>query len=326
VIEPEFRRRRREEARRRTRRQRAVALVALVTVAVLLLAVVAIGSGGGSETRAGRDEDEEGSPPKPPELPRGGRRILPDWRVVAFYGAPQNEELGALGIGSPAQAARRLERQARPYARRDRPVLPAFELISTIVHRTPGEGGDFSERQKPAVIDRYLREARRRRMLLILDIQPGRAPFLREARALRRWLEQPDVSLALDPEWSMGPGEIPGQSIGSTDARTVNEVSAYLSEIVRRRNLPQKLLLVHRFTEDMIENEGALARHPGVALTMNVDGFGTPAQKRAKYREFTRGRRGRHHGFKLFYREDTNLMSPRQALGLRPQPDVVAYE
>ena len=57
-----------------------------------------------------------------------------------------------------------------------------------------------------------------------------------------------------------GPGEIPGQSIGSTDARTVNEVSAYLSRIVRERKLPEKLLLVHRFTADMIENERGAAR------------------------------------------------------------------
>ena len=85
-------------------------------------------------------------------------------------------------------------------------------------------------------------------------------------------------------------GELPGQQIGSTDAATVNEVSAYLSRIVRRGRLPQKLLVVHRFTEDMIENEGELRRHPGVALVVNVDGFGDRPNKIAKYRSFTRGR------------------------------------
>ena len=33
-----------------------------------------------------------------------------------------------------------------------------------------------------------------------------------------------------------------------------------------------------------------------------------------------------HNGFKLFYEEDTNLMSPRQVLALRPPPDIVVYE
>jgi hypothetical protein len=206
-------------------------------------------------------------------------------------------------------------------------VLPAFELISTVVQRDAGDDGDYGMRQSARTIRRYLRAARREGMLLILDIQPGRAPFMREVRALEPFLAQPDVSLALDPEWSMAPGELPGQQIGSTDAATVNEVSAYLSGIVRRRGLPQKLLVVHRFTEDMIENEAALRRHPGVALVVNVDGFGDQPNKVSKYRSFTRGRRrDGHHGFKLFYEEDTNLMRPRQVLRLRPAPDLIVYE
>ena len=51
-------------------------------------------------------------------LPRGGRRMFPDFRVVAYYGAPQDKQLGELGIGTPAQAGRKLLRQAAPYAQR----------------------------------------------------------------------------------------------------------------------------------------------------------------------------------------------------------------
>jgi hypothetical protein len=246
--------------------------------------------------------------------------------VVAYYGAPQDDELGILGIGSPRRAARRLERQARPYARRGRPVLPAFELIAAIVTSEAGEGGDHSIRQDDSTIRRYLRVARAHRMLLLLDIQPGYAPFLQEAQALERWLREPDVGLALDPEWSMEPPLLPAQEIGSTDAATVNEVSRWLSGLVRRHDLPQKLLVVHRFTGDMIEDEDQLEQHPGVALVVNVDGFGDQPNKVSKYREFTRGKRDRHHGFKLFYKEDLNLMKPREVLRLRPQPDLVVYE
>ncbi|HEX2234377.1 MAG TPA: hypothetical protein VHG69_13540, partial [Thermoleophilaceae bacterium] len=168
--------------------------------------------------------------------------------------------------------------------------------------------------------------ARRQRALLLLDIQPGLADFMGEVRALRRWLEEPDVGLALDPEWRVEPGQVPGQVLGSTDAATINAISAYLSRIVRGRDLPQKLLVVHRFTHDMIRDEERLERHPGVALTINVDGFGDRPIKIAKYREFTRSRRRRPNGFKLFYEEDTNLMSPRQVLRMRPPPDLVVYE
>lgn len=319
------RRRRREEATRRTREQRRrLALGAAIAVLVLIVAVAAGGGAGSGEEGASQENAER--PREPLQLPRGGREILPRNRVVAYYGAPQDEELGVLGIGSLPQTGRKLERQAKAYSRPKRPALPAFELISTVVQRSPGEDGDYAEPQKASVIDQHLREARKRKALLILDIQPGRASFLEETKRLRRWLEQPDVSLALDPEWSMGPGEVPGQSIGSTDARTVNSVSDYLADIVRERKLPQKLLLVHRFTANMIKNERQLREPAGVALTINVDGFGTQAQKTVKYREFTRGKKGQNNGFKLFFREDTGLMTPRQTLKLRPSPEVIVYE
>jgi hypothetical protein len=99
-----------------------------------------------------------------------------------------------------------------------------------------------------------------------------------------------------------------------------------MSRIVKKKGLPQKLLVVHRFTKSMIRNEDRLKRYPGVAVTVNVDGFGTQAQKAAKYREFTRDYKRRLNGFKLFYKEDTNLMRPRQVLRLKPRPDFVVYE
>ena len=293
----------------------------MALAAVLVGVGVALVAGGAND-----GGDVTADPAQRTELPRGGRRILPAKRVVAYYGAPQDRQLGILGIGSPRVAARRLERQARRYQRRGRPVVPAFELIAAIVTSEPGRGGDHSIRQTPRTIFRYLKAARAHELLLLLDIQPGYAPFLKEAQALERFLREPEVSLALDPEWSMDPGELPGDSIGETDADTINEVSRYLSRIVRTYDLPQKLLVVHRFTGDMLEEEHRLESHPGVALVVNVDGFGDQPNKISKYRELTRGRRDRHHGFKLFYHEDVNLMSPRQVLRLRPQPDLVVYE
>ena len=321
-MDEEALRRRRDDAQQRVyRRRRLVAGGAAGLVALLVLAVGVLVGAGGSD-----DEPEANPQPRPAELPGGGRTILPDKRVVAFYGAPQDRELGVLGIGPPRRAARKLQRQSRPYARRGRPVLPAFELIAAIVTSEAGDGGDHSMRQEPATIRRYLRAARAHDMLMLLDIQPGYAPFLQEAQALEEFLKEPDVSLALDPEWSMDPPQLPGQEIGSTDAATINDVSRYLSRIVRRYDLPQKLLVVHRFTGDMIQAEDELERHPGVALVVNVDGFGDRPNKISKYREFTKDLRRRFNGFKLFYEEDVNLMKPDQVLRLNPEPDLVVYE
>ena len=77
----------------------------------------------------------------------------------------------------------------------------------------------------------------------------------------------------------------------------------------------------------MIRGKEQIHRRPGLAITFNVDGFGGAPIKRAKYREFAaQTPPGFHDGFKLFYEEDTGLMTPRQVLALQPPPDVVVYE
>jgi hypothetical protein len=263
-----------------------------------------------------------------PELPRGGRSVLPEHRVVGFYGAPQSPALGELGIGSPASAAKRLRRQIKPYKRRSRqPILPVFELLGTIALSHPGSDGKYRARQPNSVIRRYARTARRNDFLLLLDIQPGRSRFIEEVKHLRRWLRKPYVSVALDPEWNMGSNGVPGQEIGSVSARMVNRVTRYLTTLARRHHLPQKLVVVHQFTSSMIRHREDLRARPRIDLVLNADGFGTPDQKRAKYRELAPSRRSKlFPGFKLFYEEDENLMSPKQVMRLRPRPRFVVYE
>jgi hypothetical protein len=251
---------------------------------------------------------------------------LPRNRIVAYYGAPQDKALGELGIGSPASAAKRLIRQARGYERKGRPVLPAMELLAVVASYAPGDGGRYSTRQTDRVVRRYLRSARQHKMLLVLDIQPGRSDFFTETIRLRKWLKEPDVGLALDPEWRMAPGQIPGKVIGAVGSREVNATSAWLEQLVEKHNLPQKLFLLHQFTNDMVDDT-QLKERPRLAMVLNADGFGGQAIKKAKYHAFTRSpRKFFYEGFKLFYHEDTDLMKPRQVLRLHPPPDVIIYE
>jgi hypothetical protein len=311
-------------------RRRLAALGIIAAIAALVGALVGAGhdsrGDGAPVTAKGKPvAQKQDAPPKPTQLPRGGRAIFPRYRVVAFYGAPQSRELGALGIGSPDHAARRLARQAAPYARRTRPVLPAFELLAAIANRDPGPDGMYRTRQPDAVIRRYLRAARRAKTLLLLDIQPGHADFLDETRHLDRWLREPDVGLALDPEWHT-PGAVPGTQIGSVDASDVNAVARHVAAIVRAHNLPEKLFLVHQFTPDMIAGKAEVQQPKGLAVTVNVDGFGDRPNKISKYRAFTHDGTHLHRGFKLFYEEDTNMMSPGAVMDLQPRPDLVVYE
>ena len=73
-------------------------------------------------------------------------------------------------------------------------------------------------------------------------------------------------------------------------------------------------------------DETALQPRERLGIVLNADGFGGQAVKKAKYHAFTRQDHGFEPGFKLFYEEDSDLMTPRQVLRLRPPPDFVVYE
>jgi len=266
-----------------------------------------------------------GKPQQPSRLPRGAERILPDHRVVAYYGNATTDELGVLGETGPNKAARRVERAARPFRTKQRPVLPAFELIVTVAQSSAGSDGDYSHPTEPELVRQWLEAARRHEMLLVLDIQPGRARFLPEVQRYEEFLREPDVGLALDSEWRMGPGEVPGETIGSVDAAEVNEVSAWLAQLVQENNLPQKLLVLHQFDEIMIPNRDRIEARDGLATVFHVDGFGGRPAKLSKYDDL-HAEKPFFTGFKLFYDEDINMFQPDEVLRLNPPPDFISYQ
>ena len=260
---------------------------------------------------------------RPTPLPKG-TRVLPEHRVVAFWGSPQLTR-SILGRLNPAAAGRKLRSQAADYQGKGRrPVVRAFELVATIATADDGRDGRYRFRQPERVIETYLRAARRAGARLILDIQPGRSPFMTEVRALRRWLREPDVDVALDPEWNVGRRGVPGRTRGAVRAGTINDVASYLSRLTVEEGLPQKLLVVHQFRSEMIPDRQRLRGAANVALTLNFDGIGTAREKAAGYRRLSSSRL--FNGFSLFYRLDRGLMSPRQVFRLRPSPDYLLYQ
>jgi len=118
---------------------------------------------------------------------------------------------------------------------------------------------------------------------------------------------------------------VPGEVIGRVDSREVNAVTAWLAQLTADGDLPEKLVVVHQFTDDMVDDTTLKARD-GLQIVLNADGFGTAPVKKSKYDAFTRRAPGFEPGFKLFYEEDARLMTPRQVLALRPPPDFVVYE
>lgn len=269
------------------------------------------------------------SPPRP-QLPRGGRELFPRYRLVGFSGSPASPALGRLGIGDIHARAAEMEKWAATYAH-GRLGLPVFELITVIAQRYPGHDGLYRVRTGDEVIAAYLAAARRHRGLLLLNVQPGRATFLDEVRSLDRWLREPDVGLALDPEWAVGPGQVPGRVFGRTTGTVLDGVAAHVSRTVQQLDLPEKAMVVHQLAPRVIRDLTALRPHPGVVPVKSVDGIGPPAAKVATWRGLTHDLPdGVHAGFKLFFEEDVEggspLMTPAQVLDLRPTPEYVLYE
>lgn len=263
----------------------------------------------------------------PRELPRGGRSIFPTYEVVAHYGTATTAVLGVLGEGTPDQAGRNLLAAAEPFGKASgRRILPAFELIVSVAQRSPGDDGDYSAYIPDADIERYLAAARRIKALVLLDLQPGLADPLAQAQHFEKFLREPDVGLALDPEWKLYGDQKPGRQIGTLDAASVNRVSAWLGELTARLDLPEKLFVLHQFQQRMLPDRDAIVVRPGLATVVHVDGFGTRGGKLETYAAVADTTGRLRNGFKLFLDEDVDLMSPAEVMALTPQPDLITYQ
>ncbi len=259
--------------------------------------------------------------------PAYGQKILGRERVVAYYGAPGSGALGVLGKGTPEQAAQAIISRAAGFAHYGEPVLPAMELIATVARASPGPAGTYSAPIPVARIEDYLAAAHVHHMLLILDLQPGRASFVEQAKSLAPVLADPSVSLALDPEWQVGPGGRPGNGlIGHSSAAGINAATAWLAQFVTARHLPDKLVVVHEFTSSMLPDRQNITQHRGIEMVLHADGFGHPSTKINVLRALHFPSPPFGVGFKLFLTQDSRLMSPREVMRLHPRPDVITYQ
>jgi hypothetical protein len=253
------------------------------------------------------------------------RRLFPGSRLVAVYGAPQ---LGATIVGkrSPAGSASEATRLATRFTEVSSPAAqPAIDLIATVATADAGPDRLYRSRQDPDLIESYLGAVRQAGGRLVLDVQPGRAKFIREVKALERFLVEPDVDIALDPEWNVGRKGVPGVTQGSVAAKQVNKVAGYMAGIVESRGLPQKALFVHQFREGSVRGRGHVRQLGGdVAVTLNFDGIGSPAPKVAGYRALSET--GLFNGFSIFVSRDSNVMGFKRIAALEPLVDYVMYQ
>jgi hypothetical protein len=250
-------------------------------------------------------------------------------RMVSYYGHPLSGAMGVLGQLAPEALVRELKEQTEAYTRADpdRPAIPTIELIASVAQPTPGPDGLYLNKTEPYLIEKYAKLAEQNDCLLLLDIQIGYSTIEEEVETLLPYLERDYVHLAIDTEYDMIPPDIPAQQIGSSPGEDIMAAARTLSRLVEERDLPPKVLVIHQFESGMIQNKEMLRPVPNVEMVLHADGFGTPQQKFEKYDLLVRDEPIQYGGFKLFYDQDTPLLSPEQVLErLEPKPAVISYQ
>jgi len=259
--------------------------------------------------------------------------ILPARRIIAFYGTPKSTRMGILGELPPAEMLARLEQVAAQWTAADpgTPAAPALHLIATVAHAAPGQDGKYRIRHGADVIEQVIRWAEPRGWLVFLDIQVGQSSVEAELPRLLPYLARPNVHLALDPEFAMKDGRLPGRYIGTMDAVEVNHAVGVLERLVDSLHLPPKVVVVHRFTVDMLTNARGIRVDPRgrVQVVIDMDGFGTPGGKAAIWRHVILRWPVQYTGLKLFTksRNDTPMMQPDEVLErFWPAPLYIQYQ
>jgi len=259
--------------------------------------------------------------------------ILPQKRIVAYYGNPLSKRMGALGEFPKDEMLARLKKETAKWQAADpsMPVQPALHLIAVVAQGEPGKAGKYRMIIPDKIINQVYEWAKEINAIMFIDIQTGHDDIRNILPRFEWILKQPNVHLGIDPEFNLiKSGVKPGKKIGTYDAADVNYASDYLKELVKKHKLPPKVFVVHRFTRNGVTNAGKITLRPEVQIVMHMDGWGAPWLKRDSYKDYIVAEPVQYTGFKLFYHNDTKkgdpLMAPKDLLKLNPRPVYIQYQ
>lgn len=286
-------------------------------------------SGRAASTTEKRPQWPVWSDPKP----RDSRALLPFNRIVAYYGNFYSTQMGVLGEYDKATVLAKLKQEVAEWQAADptTPVIPAIEYIDVTAQGSAGKDGKYRLRMPDSQIDKALEYAKEVDGIVVLDIQVGLSSVEDEVPLIRDYLKLPNVHLAIDPEFDMPGTTPPGRVIGTTDAKSINWAANYLADLVKEYDLPPKILLLHRFTEDMITNYQNITPLPEVQVVVQMDGWGSPQRKKNTYYHVIEPEPVQFTGVKLFYKNDLKEDPPRmltkqEVLDLQPTPIYIQYQ
>lgn len=275
--------------------------------------------------------DTTGKWPATAAYPDAGA-LFPFKRVVAYYGNFYSTQMGILGQYGQEKVLGMLREEVKKWTNADTltPVIPAIHYIAVTAQYYAGKDGKHRARMPASEIGKAIDMAKQVNGIVFLDIQVGLSTLEKEIPLLEAFLKLPQVHLGIDPEYSMKTGARPGSTIGTFDAADINYASAWLADLVRKNNLPPKILVVHRFTEGMVTNYKKILTHPEVQIVIDMDGFGSKEKKKNTYYHSIYQQPVQFTGFKLFYNNDVvngvPIMEPVEVLKLKPRPVYIQYQ
>jgi hypothetical protein len=271
-------------------------------------------------------------PVKTAPLPDAGA-LLPFNRIVAYYGNFYSTAMGVLGEYQPDQMMAMLASTTAEWRAADpsTPVIPALDYIVVTAQGSPGADGKYRLRMPDSQVEKAIALMSQVNGLVFLDFQVGQSNVETEVPQYAQYFKLPNVELSLDPEFDMEPGAVPDSEIGTMSATDIDWAANYLANIVTQNNLPPKILVVHRFTEDMVTNYQNITPLPQVQVVIDMDGWGSQAKKINTYQRIEEAEPVQFTGFKLFYKNDllppsTGMLTPQQVLQLSPQPSYIQYQ
>ena len=258
--------------------------------------------------------------------------ILPCNRVVVYYGNPNSKRMGALGEFPRDEMLARLNRQVEQWRQADpsTPVIPGLHLIAVVAQSDPGPTGKYRAQIRDRQVDSIYQMAKSINGIMFIDVQVGTDDIRSIMPRFDEFLKRPDVHFAVDPEFYMRGGVVPGRKIGTMYAADINWVMDHLTRIVQQNNLPPKVLIIHRFTRGMVPDVENVRLRPEVQLVMHMDGWGAPWLKYDSYRDYIVRHPAQYTGWKNFYHNDTKkgdpLTTPQDLLQLWPEPLYIQYQ
>ena len=256
------------------------------------------------------------------------RSVIEENDIVAYYGTPRQPAMGILGEADSDAVAWMLSERAGRFdaLNGDRGIVPALHLVYGVAQPESAADGLYMRYVDDRTVRQYLNVSRRYGFALVLDLQIGHSSALAEVRKILSYLAEPDVHVALDPEFALIGRSKPGSAIGSIDADDINAVQSLLSDLVSQHSLPDKLLVVHQFETSMITRADEVQTMAGVNVVLDMDGYGPAPIKEAKYQRYTSAMSAAFGGMKIFLEHDPDPMDERRLLDIEPRPVLFLYQ